>query len=268
MSGAATARWGDLRHRVLSALVLVGVAVGAVLAGQTAIIVLAIVVVSLMLWELARLSGQPGSLPPLLLAGLVPLIALALIGAERAGLVNSWMNSLPAALLVVPLLMLPGPRRDRWASALYALAVIFAGVVFVELAEDRLALLLWVVGVVIASDVLGYFAGRTLGGPKFWPAVSPRKTWSGTVAGWLGAMGLGLIYWRMGGSAAALVAFPVLAFAGQMGDIAESAMKRRAGIKDSSALIPGHGGFLDRFDALIFALVALAPFAGLLAPGA
>jgi phosphatidate cytidylyltransferase len=104
--------------------------------------------------------------------------------------------------------------------------------------------------------VAGYFAGRILGGPKFWPKVSPKKTWSGTIAGWVGAALVGLAFWAAGlGEAALIWVSPLVGFAGQMGDIAESAIKRRAGVKDSSNLIPGHGGLMDRFDALAFAAI-------------
>ena len=108
----------------------------------------------------------------------------------------------------------------------------------------------------VASDVLGYFAGRMLGGPKFWPAISPKKTWAGTVAGWIGAAVVGMVVVLVSGAGWLLVPFSALvAFAGQLGDIAESWVKRRAGVKDASSLIPGHGGVLDRFDALIGAVV-------------
>jgi phosphatidate cytidylyltransferase len=110
------------------------------------------------------------------------------------------------------------------------------------------------VGIVAISDILGYFAGRLIGGPKFWPRVSPKKTWSGTVAGWIGAGLLGAILGAAhDATMLGVVGAVSLAFAGQMGDIAESAIKRRAGVKDASALIPGHGGFLDRLDALVAA---------------
>ena len=121
-----------------------------------------------------------------------------------------------------------------------------------------LTFVLWLVSVVIASDVAGYFAGRVLGGPKFWPRVSPKKTWSGTVAGWVLAALVGAAFAFWGGMPWLVVPVSaVLAFAGQMGDIAESAIKRHVGVKDSSNLIPGHGGVLDRFDAMI-AVAALA----------
>jgi phosphatidate cytidylyltransferase len=115
---------------------------------------------------------------------------------------------------------------------------------------------LWLLGVVIVSDVMGYFAGRILGGPKFWPAISPKKTWSGTIAGWAGAAVLGLGFVLAGyGSFWLVLLSPLVAFAGQMGDIVESWLKRRVGAKDSSNLIPGHGGVMDRFDALSGAMV-------------
>ena len=96
-----------------------------------------------------------------------------------------------------------------------------------------------------------------IGGPKFWPRVSPKKTWSGTLAGWACAAVAGAVFAGPTGAGPALVPVSVVvAFAGQMGDIAESAVKRRVEVKDSSDLIPGHGGVLDRFDALLGGAVA------------
>ena len=156
----------------------------------------------------------------------------------------------------------------RRGAVPYALVVLLAclSLILLEL-RYGITPILWLVCVVVASDVAGYFAGRAFGGPKFWPAISPKKTWSGTIAGWVGAVlvGLGFMLAGQGGLALVLLS-PFVAFAGQMGDIAESWFKRRAGVKDSSNLIPGHGGFLDRFDALIFAAVVVGGIA-LLAPG-
>jgi phosphatidate cytidylyltransferase len=116
--------------------------------------------------------------------------------------------------------------------------------------------MLWLVAVVVASDVAGYFAGRMIGGPKFWPRVSPKKTWSGTVAGWLGGAAVGAGVAAATEAGAGLVGVSVaVAMAAQMGDIAESAIKRHVGVKDSSALLPGHGGLLDRFDGMLGASV-------------
>ena len=156
----------------------------------------------------------------------------------------------------------------RRGAVPYALVILLAclSLILLEL-RYGITPILWLVCVVVASDVAGYFAGRAFGGPKFWPAISPKKTWSGTVAGWVGAALVGLGFMLAGqGGWALVVLSPFVAFAGQMGDIAESWFKRRAGVKDSSNLIPGHGGFLDRFDALIFAAVVVGGIA-LLAPG-
>ena len=105
---------------------------------------------------------------------------------------------------------------------------------------------------VVVTDVAGYFAGRHFGGPKFWPAISPKKTWSGTVAGWIGAGLVGALFLTFTNAGWDTIWLSMLlALASQMGDIAESALKRRVGVKDSSALIPGHGGLFDRFDGLL-----------------
>jgi phosphatidate cytidylyltransferase len=103
---------------------------------------------------------------------------------------------------------------------------------------------------------MGYFVGRTVGGRKFWPSVSPKKTWSGVLGGWIGAAliaGIAVLFLHLDlRESLMIVGFAiVLSFASQLGDIAQSALKRRMGVKDSSNIIPGHGGVLDRFDALL-----------------
>ena len=149
-------------------------------------------------------------------------------------------------------------RRDPVIGLVFAAAIVVAGAELIRLRGDGISQIFWLVLVVVASDVCGYFVGRLVGGPKFWPSVSPKKTWSGTIAGWIGAALVGLGFYLTGHANLLMVAMsPILAFAGQLGDIAESAIKRRAGVKDASTLIPGHGGVLDRFDAMIGALLAM-----------
>ncbi|HEX5210315.1 MAG TPA: phosphatidate cytidylyltransferase [Pseudolabrys sp.] len=120
--------------------------------------------------------------------------------------------------------------------------------------------------VVWTTDVLGYFAGRAFGGPKLLPAVSPKKTWSGAVAGTFGAAAVAIIVAGFFGSfrwtAVALIAL-MLSVAAQLGDLLESWIKRQFGAKDAGSLIPGHGGVMDRLDgfwaaALIGCLLGLA----------
>ena len=163
-----------------------------------------------------------------------------------------------ALVVLPPLGLFLTPRGDRAVIAGYALLILLSGVGFLALRHQGALVFLWIILVVVVSDTLGYFAGRLLGGPKFWPQVSPKKTWSGTVAGWVGAAVVGLVFVVTGAAGWGILIFsPLVALAGQMGDILESWIKRRAGVKDASALIPGHGGVLDRFDALIGAVLAV-----------
>jgi phosphatidate cytidylyltransferase len=119
---------------------------------------------------------------------------------------------------------------------------------------------LFVLVVVWATDIGGYFGGRTIGGPKLWPRVSPKKTWSGAVAGVAAACAAGGLTVALTGVGnpvrGFLLAIP-LSMVSQAGDLAESAVKRRFGVKDSGHIIPGHGGVLDRVDGL-FAAATLA----------
>lgn len=244
-------RWGDLRTRALSALVMVAIGAVELWLGGTSFRILVVALAGLMVWELASMTAPARRNTPRLM-GLIAAAALA--GAI-------WLPSeAAAALLLAPALALAlTPRKDRRISSGYAVAIMVACFGLVELRDAGGTLaILWIVLVVVASDVSGYFAGRAIGGPKFWPAVSPKKTWSGTIAGWIGAMvvAAGFVAAGQGGWLLLLLS-PVVAFAGQMGDVAESWVKRRAGVKDASRLIPGHGGVLDRFDALIGALLAV-----------
>jgi phosphatidate cytidylyltransferase len=129
--------------------------------------------------------------------------------------------------------------------------------------------ILFLFAVVWASDIAAYFAGRTIGGPKLWPAVSPKKTWAGAIGGTLGGVAAGLLVI----AAAGLVIAPMLVLvtfglsvASQAGDLLESSIKRHFGAKDASQLIPGHGGLMDRLDGFLTA-VAAAVMVGLLRGG-
>lgn len=281
---AKAGNWADLRTRVVSGVVLAVVGLGLMLSSGPVLCAGLSVLVGLMFWELAGLTGDTtrprtnarnawliGGLAGLAFAGAALLSGLLIDGI---GYGLRWA-SLP---LLVPLGWgcAASVPRNRWPFLLFGVAIFAAaaGIVLVR-SEFGLAGLLWIVGTVVLSDVLGYFAGRRFGGPKFWPAISPKKTWSGTIAGWIGAFLLALLVVLISGAQEwyLLIVGPLIAFSGQMGDIAESWLKRRAGVKDSSNLIPGHGGVLDRFDAMtgafvvpalvyVFVLVPLMLFAG------
>ena len=251
MMQPAAGKWSDLATRVGSAAAMVVVGLVCIWQGGVAFRLLAMVVAGLMFWELVRMLAPGGRASAVLLAG-VGAIAVALIPDA-----DLWM-ALALGLGPVVGVALAAPQRARLGVPYGMLIVLGAcALVFVR---DTLGFgwLMWIVVLVIATDVSGYFAGKAFGGPKFWPSISPKKTWSGTVAGWGGAALVGYVFAIGSGMIAAVVtASLVLSFAGQMGDIWESAIKRRTGVKDSSALIPGHGGVLDRFDALIGAAAVL-----------
>ncbi|MES2664869.1 MAG: phosphatidate cytidylyltransferase [Pseudomonadota bacterium] len=263
----APGRWGDLRPRVLSAIVMIAVGALEIWLGGASFSALVIALTAVMIWELATITGgvlNP-ALPPRRRG--TPLVIAAVAGLVLTATFVLVAPFAPVLLLVPSLLLALTPRRDRRIASAYGAAVMLAGYGLIWLRDGvGTPAILWIVAVVIVSDISGYFAGRLLGGPKFWPAISPKKTWSGTVAGWIGAMLVGVGFVLAGRADWWLVVVsPLVALAGQLGDIAESWIKRRTGVKDSSALIPGHGGVMDRFDAMIGA-VCLVLVLGLILP--
>ena len=257
MNGGA--RWSDLAPRAVSALVMAAVGAGAILAGGLIFNALLCVLAGLMVWEGFRMFDRPDAMRSGILTAVILGLALWLPGVYVLPL-----------LLAAALVAISKAKRDR--APLLGLTIwVLLGCYAMGLlrAEAGVIWILWLVSVVIVSDLAGYFAGRSLGGPKFWPRVSPKKTWSGTVAGWIGAGVIGAIFAAPTGAGLVLVIVSILVgFAGQMGDIAESAVKRLCEVKDSSNLIPGHGGVLDRFDAMLGAgLLTLILWAGGLLPG-
>lgn len=207
---------------------------------------LATVAGGLMIWELAAMTDRARPREAVLLALVAAAILAAVIFTQSPFLVP---------LLVVPSLfgLLRPTRPMRLPFAVYAAMIMGTSYGLVAFREGYgLLWLLWLILVVVATDIAGYFAGRILGGPKFWPRFSPKKTWSGIVAGWLAAAAIGAVFLRISSAGIDLLWISaLLAFASQLGDIGESAIKRMAGVKDSSNLIPGHGGLMDRFDGVL-----------------
>lgn len=141
-------------------------------------------------------------------------------------------------------------------------AAVFIGVMLLRAdPEDGLLATLWLFAVVWATDIAAFFAGRAFGGPKLAPSLSPKKTWSGAVGGAVAAILAGVAVAAAGGVTAlwpvAVVGF-VVTVASQIGDLFESGVKRAYGAKDSSKLIPGHGGLMDRLDGFLVASTVAA----------
>lgn len=195
-------------------------------------------------------------------------VALAIMGFSVA---LGWLGlaGLVGSLALAWLVMLGRDRRG-WAAAgfLYAAAALAASVLLRQDPVNGFAALMFVLLVVWATDIGGYFAGRGIGGPKLWPRVSPKKTWAGALGGFAASLAVAVGFAVAGlGRPGPLVAVgAVLSVVSQFGDLFESAVKRRFGVKDSSQLIPGHGGLLDRLDGFV-AAVAAAWFFGFLRHG-
>lgn len=189
-------------------------------------------------------------------------VALAVAGWYLAvGQTNVSLVVLALGLAAVALL---SPRQRQWSAAgfLYAVAAQLASVLVRLDQAQGLVALIFVLLVVWVTDIGGYFAGRGLGGPKLWPRVSPKKTWAGALGGFAGSLAVaaGFAAFGFGKSLPLWVAAAVLSVASQLGDLFESAVKRRFGVKDSSHIIPGHGGLLDRLDGFVAAIVLAALF--------
>jgi phosphatidate cytidylyltransferase len=223
----------------------------------------------------AEWIGLAASRPcrPLVLAAGAGLVCLAIV--TRTGPWPAAPVLVVGATLIV-LAFLGASTRDRlWAvgGLAYAVPVVAVPILVRDRADLGLAAVFWLFAVVWATDIAAFFVGRTLGGPKLWPRVSPGKTWSGfaggLLAGTLAALVVALAARRAGQllplSLPALAGAAALAsIASQLGDLGESALKRHFDAKDSGHLIPGHGGVMDRLDGF----VAVAFLVGLALLGA
>ncbi|WP_308914957.1 phosphatidate cytidylyltransferase [Jannaschia sp. LMIT008] len=247
---AVVGRFEDLAPRLTTAILLFVIGGAAVWLGGFWFTTLISICVGLMLWELATMVRTgPRRARLMAITGGCALFATTTLPIGFG---------LPL-LMLVPMMGIAIIRRHRRLMVGFSAAILLAGLSLTEhLAQFGLVWMIWLILVVVASDVCGYFAGRILGGPKFWPRVSPKKTWTGTIAGWVGAGAVGAVWtvWQDAGWETVGISV-ALAMMAQMGDIAESAVKRKVGVKDSSNLLPGHGGLFDRFDAMLGAALML-----------
>lgn len=244
-------KWDDLTIRIMSSAAMTVVGAIAVILGGVWFQMLVVFVTAVMVWELWMMIRPAEPTKGMLLAALV-----ASVMSGHLADTSLWSMGL---FLVVPVIGATQLKTEIKTFFVFALGIQIAGWGLVHFRMDYgFTWLLWLMLVVIVTDIFGYFAGKAFGGPKFWPKISPKKTWSGTAAGWVGAGIVGFVFtlFTDAGLWVILISM-ILSFAGQMGDIAESALKRRMGVKDSSTLIPGHGGLFDRFDALLGAALFL-----------
>lgn len=265
---SAPGKWQGLPVRIVSALVLAPPALVVLYLGSPYSDGLICVVAALVAWEWARLcgGGTIGVSGAVLIAAVLATSISAVLGFYS---VASWIVAAGSAAAAL------AATRVRLGEPMwYAMGVVYLGLAllaFLWLRADPVmgrVVILWLIAVVWATDVGAYVAGRSIGGPRLAPSISPGKTWAGLAGGGMAAAAVGLAV-ALGFGAADLgdfglaglgriaMAGAALAVVAQVGDLFESHLKRRAGAKDSSNLIPGHGGVLDRIDGLLAAALAL-----------
>ncbi|MGH6865447.1 MAG: phosphatidate cytidylyltransferase [Methyloceanibacter sp.] len=249
----------ELMRRVGSAIILGAVALGAVVVNPWTFLALIIVAGAILSWEWGRLTR--GTLPDsTYLISAICIAAVAICGG---------FGRLDLALFI---LLCVGAAMAFTVSDRIQVAWALAGLLYVALpawalmwlrADQALGVIaaLYLFAIAWTTDTASYVAGQLFGGPKLASRISPKKTWSGFVAGLLAAAIVGYAFGpAVGGTNVWLLALlsVALALACQMGDLIESAVKRRFGAKDMSQLIPGHGGLFDRVDSLLFVSVIAA----------
>jgi phosphatidate cytidylyltransferase len=248
--------WHDLGPRLLSAAVIVAViATGLYFGGYVFAILAAIVFgITYREWE------QMVTLKPLAPLGMamLGLLALAAVAYPTFG----WLGVI--ALIAIALLV--ATFGDKAVLPWRIGGLVFFGVVLIAVLAMRGygpagVVAGWYLGIVIAfNDTGAYFVGRVIGGPKLAPAISPAKTWAGSIGGWVIGTLAGTLYWIIFTHSPwgyGLVFSAILGIVGQVGDLTESAIKRVFRVKDSGDIIPGHGGFMDRLDSVTFGVLLL-----------
>lgn len=248
----------NLALRVASALVLAPIAVAAAYFGGWFFVLFCLVAAVAVLWEWNTMV-TPSSVPMVLAVGVGPLLFAAVLAGMGRTITPILLIAIGACGAAV---FAPGDRREWTAGGVaYAGALLLAPIVLRRDPEYGLLAIIYLFAIVWTTDSAAYFIGRAIGGPKLWPRVSPKKTWSGAIGGALAATALGAAVVSGSGpiSVVPLVLIGiVLSIVSQAGDLFESAVKRRFGVKDASNLIPGHGGVMDRLDGFLAAAVAAA----------
>jgi phosphatidate cytidylyltransferase len=244
-------RFGDLGLRLISGLALAGIAMVDIWLGGLWSVALLAALLVIMLWELDRmvqkgLPAKPAAFPAVAVPGALAVFATYFSG-PLLGIVVVAIGCGLAAVL--------GGRRRGWliGGLLYMGLAICAMVPIRHLEPNGVFFVIWLIVVVVTTDVGAYFVGRVVGGPRLWPAVSPGKTRSGALGGLAAAILIGVPFGLWVGQDLFLSTFLSIgvSISSQCGDLLESAVKRRFGVKDASHIIPGHGGVMDRLDGVI-----------------
>ncbi|MCU6433610.1 phosphatidate cytidylyltransferase [Undibacterium sp. Jales W-56] len=259
-----------LKTRVITALLLLAVLLPILYAGNfVAFAIVSTLFFAAAMWENQRLFGKPA---PIVLAGIWTVLFAGIIFTQVAFsqlILFALCTAFWIAKLVPSLAFgLPAPNNrigNALVSGMYSASIFACFIAITSLFNHSPQFLLSAMAVVWVADIGAYFSGKAFGKHKLAPGISPGKSWEGAIGGWIAVLVIGLAATQVSWLADTLPAktfsaFGWIGFAGLMtlltagsvvGDLFESSLKRRAGVKDSSALLPGHGGVLDRIDALI-----------------
>lgn len=265
----AQAKASELKVRILSGIAMMAVAIAALWAGGVAFWALAALLAVLMAVEWAQMAKASrwqvwlgAAFAAALMVSALDFINPVRLAAMADRLIAQAVDLTGVAAILFAVICF---RARLGAGLLYAVFPAVALVFLREQPGQGLLLALWTMAIVWATDIGAYFSGRAIGGPKLAPRLSPNKTWAGLIGGMVAAAIVGaLIAWLGGLPTFCRIAGAPLAVAAQMGDLFESWLKRRSGVKDSGTLLPGHGGVLDRLDGVapVAVLVAAAAAGG------
>lgn len=247
----------ELALRTLSAALLVPAALALIYFGGIAFALMSALLATVLLREWSVIVGAGGDLVAAAVAhvGVLAVLLLTYLGDAQTAF---------GILFVVALgLYLSGLARSHAPNRWLACGTLYAGatgivLILLRQGSEGALLILFLFLVVWVTDIVAYFVGRKVGGPKLWRRVSPKKTWSGALGGLGGALVVGAVtsgFSALAPAFAWILAAGVLSIYAQIGDLAESALKRRFGVKDSGTIIPGHGGVMDRIDGVVGAAV-------------
>jgi phosphatidate cytidylyltransferase len=249
----------NLQQRIISAIVMAAIVLGLTWFGGLQFRLLSAAIALAIFYEWCRMSRTAANAAyQWLCAALLVVPMLFLV----VGFSATTILLVLAAAIVVSAIVGLIQGQGTWT----AVGLAYAGLSGISLAllrgadKSGLVAILFLFAVVWATDILAYFVGRAIGGPKLAPSISPGKTWSGAIGGTIGGLVAGLAVAAVAGGVNLALMVPVVLFlsvASQVGDLFESWVKRRHGVKDSSNLIPGHGGIMDRVDGLVVAAFAL-----------
>ena len=252
----------ELKTRIISAFIMIMVSFGIIWVGNTIFLVFLIILSSLISWEWSRIAMAKSKSSWIVMAITIGVsLILFTIGYSLFEIMLALFVGAAIAFMI------------EWRANFHTKFLIFTGVFYIALAllaaiwlrvqHDGMVLFLWLVAMVVATDVGAYFSGRSIGGAKLAVKISPNKTWAGLFGGMIAAAIVSAIFaYNMTSNINDIYALAALAMAiaiiAQMGDLLESWMKRKSNYKDSSNIIPGHGGVLDRFDGFLAATPVFA----------